>query len=114
MKSYTKTVREIAKKIFALPRGTKKGKSANDFNRQEDWLKEEYIECAEEILAEAPFKCPVYECGGNLKVVIRKIPKEFEDVKADPPDYPGDEQTPDMICTNCGARYMFKGFKGED
>ena len=107
MTSYAKIVREFAKKIFALPRGIKKGKSSNDFNRQEDWLKEEYIECVETILSGSPIRCPVYQCGSHMRTVIRKPPK---DLTCDD-EYPGDSQTPDLICTDCRAQYRYVCFK---
>ena len=48
---------------------------------------------ADKILDELPFKCPVYQCGGIM--VARGE----------------DSQTPDLVCTNCGAVYRFNGFE---
>ncbi len=104
MKSYFTIVRKFAKEIYKL-------RSSKDFNRLENWEKEEYDECVRTILSEAPVNCPVYECSGNLKIKLRKIPKDFEGGENYPDGYDGDEQTPDMKCDNCHAIYKFSGFK---
>lgn len=104
MKSHFTIVREIAKKIYKLH-------SSKDFNRLESWEKEEYDECIITILSEAPRNCPVYECGGKLKIKTRRLPKDFNGGENYQDGYEGDEQTPDMVCTSCGAIYKFSGFK---
>lgn len=47
-----------------------------------------------------------------MQITIRPYPRgESED---DYPDgMPGDDQTPDLVCTNCKAVYRFQGFKGK-
>lgn len=66
-------------------------------------------EWAEKIITEMPFKCPLHQCGGIMQSSIRKKPK---DIDADVEGYDGDEQTPDLICTNCKAIYQFTKFNG--
>jgi|SRR3972149_3953794 len=63
---------------------------------------------ASKIIDEVPFKCPVHQCGGIMETVIRKKP---EYIDADIEGYNGDEQTPDLICSNCKAVYQFKRFR---
>ena len=106
MKSHFTIVREFAKRIYKLH-------SSKDFNRLDSWEKEEYDECISTILSEAPFNCPIYECGGTLKSKLRKLPKDFDGGDNYPDGYDGDERTPDMECTNCQAVYKFSGFKDE-
>ena len=90
-----------------LDRWARLWKSYNKLTAEQ---KEQDREWAEKIITEMPFKCPLHQCGGIMKCSIRKKPK---DVDADIEGYDGDEQTPDLICTNCKAVYQFKGFKGE-
>lgn len=104
MKSYFTIVREFAKRVYKLH-------SSKDFNRLDMYEKEEYDECISTILSEVPSKCPVYGCGGDLKVKVRRQPKDFNGGDNYQDGYDGDEQTPDMVCTNCGAIYKFSGFK---
>jgi hypothetical protein len=78
---------------------TKLSKEMKDIDRE--W--------AEKVITLIPIRCPVYQCGGFMQHKMRKVSKlakEFE-------HYDGDEQTPDLICTNCKAIYQFKGFKDE-
>ena len=65
-------------------------------------------EWADKIIYEMPTKCPLHQCGGFMKYSIRKKPKNID---IDIEGYDGDEQSPDLICTNCKAVYQFKGFK---
>ena len=102
MKSHFTIVREFAKRIYKLH-------SSKNFNRLDKYDKEEYDECVDTIISDVPFKCPVYECGGYLKIKIRRIPKDFNKGENYPDGYEGDEQTPDMVCINCGAIYKFNG-----
>ena len=63
-------------------------------------------EWADKILNNLPFKCPVYQCGGEMIPEERIPPEDFIESEY----FDGDEQTPDLICDNCGAIYKFKGF----
>lgn len=73
-------------------------------------IKEYDREWADKIIEEVPFKCPIYQCGGLMK--SEEVPLPEGD---DPDNYPdgraGDEQLPDLVCTNCCGRYKFVGFK---
>ena len=42
--------------------------------------------------------------------MITKVRKLLKDL-IESEHYDGDEQTPDLICTNCKAVYQFKGFR---
>ena len=79
------------------------------YNKLTPEQKEQDKEWAEKIISEMPFKCPLHQCGGIMQSVIREKPK---DVDADIEGYDGDEQTPNLICTNCKAIYQFTKFKG--
>jgi len=61
---------------------------------------------ADKILDNLPFKCPVYQCGGLMNPKERNPPINFIESE----HFNGDEQTPDLICDNCGAVYQFKKF----
>lgn len=100
MKSYRRIIRQFSKRIYFIKYG-------RDLNRQSDAVKEQYDNIIEDLMSEFPIRCPVYQCSGFMKIVARKPPrgKTYDD------EYEGDEHTPDMICTNCGARYNFGGFK---
>lgn len=100
MMSYRKMIRGFSKRIYKLA-------FQKDLNRQEDYIREEYDTLVEDIVSEVPIKCPVYQCGAYMKTVVRRPPKDFtyED------EYDGNEQTPDMVCTDCNAKYKFDGFK---
>lgn len=100
MKSYQRLIRQFSKRIYKL--------SFNkDLNRQKDYVREEYDLLVEDIVSEIPMKCPIYQCGGFLKTVIRRPPKDFDYED----EYDGNEQTPDMVCMDCDAKYKFDGFK---
>lgn len=71
--------------------------------------KEKDREWAEKVLAIMPMMCPVWQCGGTMKTVERKPPEGKADEYSD--GYPGDDQRPDLVCTNCGAVYSFKEFE---
>jgi hypothetical protein len=66
-------------------------------------------EWADKILDSIPVRCPVYQCGGFMRMQERDPPKGWLKDQVD--GWDGDEQTPDMVCENCGAHYQFKGFK---
>jgi len=73
-------------------------------------IKEYDREWADKILDNVPFKCPVYQCGGLM--VTKEIPYPKGMDEDDFPDgMAGDNQTPDLVCTNCKAVYHFSGFK---
>ena len=57
------------------------------------------------IIDKMPFKCPIWQCGGIIMAKERHLPN------SDPLEYYGDWQSPDLICSNCGGIYQFKGFK---
>lgn len=69
--------------------------------------KEQDREWAEKVIPLVPIRCPVYQCGGFMECKDRKKPKDFIESE----HYFGDEQTPDLVCSNCKAVYQFKGFK---
>jgi len=77
------------------------------YKELKEWIKEYDREWADKILDSIPIKCPVYQCGGLMVVKERKLPKNFIEGE----HYDGDDQTPDLVCTNCKAIYQFKGFK---
>ena len=66
-------------------------------------------EWADKVLDHLPIKCPVWQCGGIMKSVERNPPEGSKDEWAD--GYDGDWQTPDLVCTNCGANYIFSQFR---
>ena len=72
-----------------------------------DEIKEYDREWADKILENVPFKCPIYQCGGIMKCKERKKPNFFFESE----HYDGDEQTPDLVCFNCGAIYQFRKLK---
>jgi len=52
-----------------------------------------------------PVKCPIWQCGGVLIPVEREPPEGDWDEHN---SYPGDWQTPDLVCENCGSIYKFE------
>ena len=66
-------------------------------------------EWADKILDALPIRCPMYQCGGFMKARERKVSKSFLDENWE--HWNGDEQSPDLICTNCKAVYQFQGFR---
>lgn len=81
-------------------------KNWKPYKELEEDVKDFDREWADKILDGLPFKCPVYQCGGFMIAKERKPPKDFIESE----HYDGDEQTPNLICTNCKAVYQFKGF----
>ena len=75
-------------------------------------LKDYNREWADKILDNIPFKCPMYQCGGLMVTKERPYPKGMNE-----DDFPdgmaGDNQIPDLVCTNCKAVYHFEGFKNK-
>ena|SRR3990167_6892720 len=67
--------------------------------------KEQDREWADKILDNVPIKCPLNQCGGIMQCKERILPKK------DLEGYDGDWQTPDLVCSNCGAIYQFQRFK---
>jgi len=62
---------------------------------------------AEQVIDSIPMiRCPVYQCGGFMKTVEKAKPKKLIEES-----YSGDFQTPLLVCTNCKAVYVFRGFK---
>jgi hypothetical protein len=82
--------------------------SIKKFSRLPPEAKEKYLCSADDILLETNQirMCPIHQCGGMLTTKIRKAPKG-DNIDG----YYGDEQSPDLVCTNCKAVYEFKGFK---
>lgn len=85
-------------------------KNWKPYSKLTEEVKEFDREWADKILDEVPFKCPLHQCGGLMITKerdppndLRKFPKEHHY------EYDGDEQSPDLICTNCKAVYQFKG-----
>ena len=77
------------------------------YQKLKEDVKEFDREWADKILNSLPFKCPVHQCGGEMIPSEREPPKDFIESE----HFDGDEQTPDLICSNCGSVYQFKGFK---
>ena len=71
--------------------------------------KDDYNVISESIISEVPMKCPIYQCSGFMRIVVRERPKNLTYHE----EYEGDEHTPGLVCTNCSARYKFVGFKKE-
>lgn len=67
--------------------------------------KEKDREWADKIIDTIPIKCPLNQCGGIMQCKERKPPEK------DIEEYNGDWQTPDLVCSNCGAVYQFQRFK---
>ncbi len=67
-------------------------------------------EWADKILDQLPFKCPMHQCGGLMVTKERRRPKK---VFIESEHYDGDEQSPDLVCSNCKAVYQFKRFVGK-
>ena len=65
------------------------------------------LRVAEEVLGFVPCMCPVWQCGSLMNVVERPMPKDAIESE----HWDGDEQTPDLVCTNCHAFYKFSGFQ---
>ena len=73
-------------------------------------IKEYDREWADKILENIPFKCPMYQCGGLM--FSRGLPYPKGKNEDDFPDgMARDIQSPDLVCSNCGAVYHFVGFK---
>ena len=102
-----KTTEAIQKLNSRLQRWEKNWKP---YEKLKEEIKDYDREWADKILDNIPFKCPVYQCGGLMVTKERPYPKgKTED------DFPdgmvGDNQTPDLVCTNCKAVYHFERFK---
>ena len=85
-------------------------KNWKPYQKLPDHIKNYDREWADKILDNLPFKCPVYQCGSFMVAKERPYPKGMNE-----DDFPdgmaGDNQTPDLVCTNCEAVYQFKRFK---
>jgi hypothetical protein len=87
-------------------------KNWKPYNKLSDDMKEFDREWADKVLDGLPVKCPVYQCGGLMITKERAYPKgmnedDFPDGRA------GDNQLPDLVCTNCKAIYSFQRFKNK-
>jgi len=67
--------------------------------------KEQDRKWADKVLDNAPIKCPLNQCGGIMQCKERRPPEKDLD------EYDGDWQTPDLVCSNCGAIYQFQRIK---
>lgn len=67
-------------------------------------------EWADKILDNLPSRCPIFQCGGLMETKERRRPNNFF---IESEHYDGDEQSPDLVCSNCKAVYQFKRFRGE-
>jgi len=74
--------------------------------------KEQDREWADKILDNLPSKCPMYQCGGLMVMKKRPYPKGINEDNF-PDGMAGDNQSPDLVCTNCKAVYHFDGFKNK-
>jgi len=87
-------------------------KNWKPYKKLPDHIKDYDREWADKILDNLPFKCPIYQCGGFMVAKERPYPKGMNE-----DDFPdgmsGDNQTPDLVCTNCKAVYHFDGFKNK-
>jgi hypothetical protein len=101
MASYFYLVRKISKYIYYIYNG-------KDLTHRPKEIKEKFDGFAEAIIDLCPIKCPQYQCGGMMKRVLRSPPKDWNHQDG----YIGDEQTPDLQCTNCGAFYKFDKYRG--
>lgn len=82
-------------------------KNWKDYRKLPEDVKDMDREWAEKVIDSVPFKCPMHQCGGIMVAKERRIPKSSVYLE----HWNGDEQSPDLICTNCGAIYQFQGFK---
>ena len=82
-------------------------KSWKPYNKLTTEQKDKDREWADKILDSLPIRCPIYQCGGFMATKERKLPKDFIEGE----HYHGDDQTPDLICDNCGGIYQFVRFK---
>ena len=73
-------------------------------------IKEYDREWADKILENIPFKCPMYQCGGLM--FSKELPSPAIPSGKSSLFLPfGYIQSPDLVCSNCGAVYHFVGFK---
>lgn len=79
------------------------------YNKLNEEQKDQDREWADKILNSLPFKCPIHQCGGFMVAKERKMTTSFLAEKWE--HWNGDEQSPDLICTNCKAVYQFQRFK---
>lgn len=70
------------------------------FSRLPKENKRTMIGLAEEVLHFVPSKCPIWQCGGEMRA--------DEDITLPGPDA---WQMPYLRCTNCKAIYKFQGFR---
>ena len=102
---YTGKTTEAIQKINA--RINRWEKNWKPYNKLSEDAKEMDREWADKILDSLPIRCPISQCGSFLIPTERKLPKDFIESE----HYNGDEQTPDLICKDCGGIYRFTGFK---
>jgi hypothetical protein len=69
MSSYTRLLRKISKYIYRSVHN-------KDLRKEKSYVKEDYDNISEFVVDMAPIKCPVYQCGGIMKVKIRRPPKD--------------------------------------
>lgn len=105
-----KTKEAIQKINYRLNRWEKFWKPYNKLTQE---IKEYDRVWADKILDNVPFKCPIYQCGGIMQTKERKAPKDYNGGENYPDGYHGDEQTPNLVCSNCKGVYEFKSFVSE-
>jgi len=78
------------------------------YEKLDEEIKNKDREWAAQTYDLVPIKCPVWQCGGVMATVEREPPEGKADEYQDA-TYSGHWQTPDLVCTNCGAVYKFNG-----
>ena len=104
--NYHHFIRKYAKLLYTRFTGNR----GDLLNRRPDYIRQDYDDLVELIVQSTPNKCPIWQCGAMMRFVERPPPKDF----TSDDEYTGDWQTPDQVCTNCGAVYEFKDFKGRN
>jgi len=74
------------------------------YDKLEEGIKDLDRRWAMEALDLMPIKCPIWQCGGIFTAVERVPPEGHDDRQG----YPGDWQTPDLVCNNCGSIYSYQ------
>jgi hypothetical protein len=78
------------------------------YSKLDEETKDYDREWADKILDTLPKPCPIHQCGGIMKAV--EVSSPSGDPDNHPDGWPGDEQRPNLVCTNCSAVYVFKEF----
>lgn len=67
------------------------------YSKLSETQKNQDREWAEKVIELVPFKCPIWQCGGIMKIRDSFKPEE------------GSWQLPDLICTYCKGIYTYIG-----